>query len=182
MDDEYLFSTEELTEREKKELEYKRTIRDLAKDYKKAGAKEQEERKNRYYMPEENRRKVGTTNVTCRKSAGCSSPYIYCLSILTGGATEGPGAGGNPHGAGRRAGSLGGGEAEDGLPQLWGQEGARARNEAGAGEVPADPGGGGDDRLCHHRHYHEGNSVRKGDAHQVPYSFLSLWVSFKFDD
>ncbi|XP_031610135.1 pre-mRNA-splicing factor ATP-dependent RNA helicase DHX16 [Oreochromis aureus] len=57
MDDEYLFSTEELTEREKKELEYKRTIRDLAKDYKKAGAKEQEERKNRYYMPEENRRK-----------------------------------------------------------------------------------------------------------------------------
>uniref|UniRef100_A0A3P8PGJ2 RNA helicase n=1 Tax=Astatotilapia calliptera TaxID=8154 RepID=A0A3P8PGJ2_ASTCA len=58
VDDEYLFSTEELTERERKELEYKRTIRDLAKDYKKAGAKEQEERKNRYYMPEENRRKV----------------------------------------------------------------------------------------------------------------------------
>uniref|UniRef100_A0AAX7VLY5 RNA helicase n=1 Tax=Astatotilapia calliptera TaxID=8154 RepID=A0AAX7VLY5_ASTCA len=57
VDDEYLFSTEELTERERKELEYKRTIRDLAKDYKKAGAKEQEERKNRYYMPEENRRK-----------------------------------------------------------------------------------------------------------------------------
>ncbi|XP_045900660.1 pre-mRNA-splicing factor ATP-dependent RNA helicase DHX16 [Micropterus dolomieu] len=56
-DDEYLFSTEELTEREKKELEYKRTLRDLAKDYKKAGAKEQEERKNRYYMPEEKRSK-----------------------------------------------------------------------------------------------------------------------------
>ncbi|TKS82481.1 putative pre-mRNA-splicing factor ATP-dependent RNA helicase DHX16 [Collichthys lucidus] len=56
-DDEYLFSTDELTEREKKELEYKRTLRDLAKDYKKAGAKEQEERKNRYYMPEEKRSK-----------------------------------------------------------------------------------------------------------------------------
>ncbi|XP_070768511.1 pre-mRNA-splicing factor ATP-dependent RNA helicase DHX16 [Enoplosus armatus] len=56
-DDEYLFSTDELTEREKKELEYKRTLRDLAKDYKKAGAKEQEERKNRYYIPEEKRRK-----------------------------------------------------------------------------------------------------------------------------
>ncbi|TWW80013.1 pre-mRNA-splicing factor ATP-dependent RNA helicase DHX16 [Takifugu flavidus] len=56
-DEEYLFSTEELTERERKELLYKRTLRDLAKDYKKAGAKEEEERKNRYYMPEENRRK-----------------------------------------------------------------------------------------------------------------------------
>ncbi|XP_041843981.1 pre-mRNA-splicing factor ATP-dependent RNA helicase DHX16 [Melanotaenia boesemani] len=57
IDDEYLFSTEELTEREKKDLDYKRTLRDLAKEYKKAGAKEQEERKNRYYMPEEKRRK-----------------------------------------------------------------------------------------------------------------------------
>ncbi|KAM4601428.1 pre-mRNA-splicing factor ATP-dependent RNA helicase DHX16 isoform 2-T2 [Polymixia lowei] len=56
-DDEYLFSTDELTEREKKDLEYKRTLRDLAKDYKKAGAKEKEERKNRYYMPEEKRSK-----------------------------------------------------------------------------------------------------------------------------
>lgn len=60
-DEEYLFSTEELTEREKKELLYKRTLRDLAKDYKKAGAKEEEERKNRYYMPEERRRKVRKT-------------------------------------------------------------------------------------------------------------------------
>lgn len=57
-DEEYLFSPEELTEREKKELEYKRTLLDLAKDYKKARAKEQEERKNRYYMPKENRSKV----------------------------------------------------------------------------------------------------------------------------
>lgn len=57
-DEEYLFATEELTERERKELMYKRTLRDLAKDYKKAGAKEEEERKNRYYMPEEIRRKV----------------------------------------------------------------------------------------------------------------------------
>lgn len=59
-DDEYLFSTEELTEREKRDLDYKRTLRDLAKDYKKAGAKEQEERKNRYYMPEEKRSKVSS--------------------------------------------------------------------------------------------------------------------------
>lgn len=64
-DDEYLFSTEELTEREKKDLDYKRTLRDLAKDYKKAGAKEQEERKNRYYMPEEKRSKVGSEGSGC---------------------------------------------------------------------------------------------------------------------
>lgn len=58
-DDEYLFSNEVLSEREKRDLDYKRTLRDLARDYKKAGAKEQEERKNRYYMPEEKRSKVG---------------------------------------------------------------------------------------------------------------------------
>uniref|UniRef100_A0A7N6FI87 Pre-mRNA-splicing factor ATP-dependent RNA helicase DHX16 n=1 Tax=Anabas testudineus TaxID=64144 RepID=A0A7N6FI87_ANATE len=56
-DEEYLFSKEDLSKREKKELEYKRTLRDLAKDYKTAGAREQEERKNRYYMPEETRSK-----------------------------------------------------------------------------------------------------------------------------
>ncbi|KAJ8377931.1 hypothetical protein AAFF_G00249940 [Aldrovandia affinis] len=57
-DDEYLFSSQSLTERELKDLQYKRTVRDLAKDYKKAGAKEKEERKNRYYMPEEKRSKT----------------------------------------------------------------------------------------------------------------------------
>uniref|UniRef100_A0A8C1WUM3 Pre-mRNA-splicing factor ATP-dependent RNA helicase DHX16 n=1 Tax=Cyprinus carpio TaxID=7962 RepID=A0A8C1WUM3_CYPCA len=56
-DEEYLFSTQSLTDREKKDLDYKRKVRDLARDYKKAGAKEKEERKNRYYMPEENRNK-----------------------------------------------------------------------------------------------------------------------------
>lgn len=69
-DEEYLFTKEDLTKREKKELDYKRTLRDLAKDYKKAGAKEHEERKNRYYMPEEKRSKVRKRNVIyCRKSA-----------------------------------------------------------------------------------------------------------------
>lgn len=62
-DEEYLFSKEDLSKREKKELEYKRTLRDLAKDYKTAGAREQEERKNRYYMPEETRSKVQMSNV-----------------------------------------------------------------------------------------------------------------------
>ncbi|XP_076006672.1 pre-mRNA-splicing factor ATP-dependent RNA helicase DHX16 [Genypterus blacodes] len=56
-DDEYLFTSNDLTDRERRDLDYKRTLRDLAKDYKKAGAKEKEERKNRYYMPEEKRSK-----------------------------------------------------------------------------------------------------------------------------
>uniref|UniRef100_A0A8C7Y886 Pre-mRNA-splicing factor ATP-dependent RNA helicase DHX16 n=1 Tax=Oryzias sinensis TaxID=183150 RepID=A0A8C7Y886_9TELE len=56
-DEEYFFSLDELTERERRDLEHKRILRDLAQDYKKAGAREQEERKNRYYMPEEKRRK-----------------------------------------------------------------------------------------------------------------------------
>jgi len=81
IDDEYLFHTEELTEREKKELDYKRTLRDLAKDYKKAGVKEHEERKNRYYMPEEKRNKVDTRPVAYGHSShvlrvcwfGCST-------------------------------------------------------------------------------------------------------------
>ncbi|XP_076832606.1 pre-mRNA-splicing factor ATP-dependent RNA helicase DHX16 [Brachyhypopomus gauderio] len=58
VDEEYLFSNEKLTDRERKDLEYKKQIRDLAKDYKKAGVKEKEERKNRYYMPEEVRSKT----------------------------------------------------------------------------------------------------------------------------
>ncbi|XP_056457807.1 pre-mRNA-splicing factor ATP-dependent RNA helicase DHX16 [Gadus chalcogrammus] len=56
-DEEYLFASDQMTDRERKELEYKRTLRDLAKDYKKAGVKEQQERKNRYFMPEEKRSK-----------------------------------------------------------------------------------------------------------------------------
>ncbi|XP_069054383.1 pre-mRNA-splicing factor ATP-dependent RNA helicase DHX16 isoform X2 [Lepisosteus oculatus] len=57
-DEEYLFSVQELTRREQEELEYKRTVRDLAREYKHAGAKEKEERKNRYYIPEEKRSKT----------------------------------------------------------------------------------------------------------------------------
>uniref|UniRef100_A0A9J8BF22 Pre-mRNA-splicing factor ATP-dependent RNA helicase DHX16 n=1 Tax=Cyprinus carpio carpio TaxID=630221 RepID=A0A9J8BF22_CYPCA len=70
MDEEYLFSTQRLTDREKKDLDYKRNIRDLARDYKKAGAKEKEERKNRYYMPEENRNKVQNGSADTPREGG----------------------------------------------------------------------------------------------------------------
>ena len=75
-----------MTDRERKELEYKRTLRDLAKDYKKAGAKEQQERKNRYFMPEEKRSKVKRRWCSCDQiSRGSSSVdssfYRWLLSL-----------------------------------------------------------------------------------------------------
>ncbi|XP_043940421.1 pre-mRNA-splicing factor ATP-dependent RNA helicase DHX16 [Protopterus annectens] len=57
VDDEYLFSEMQLTAKEKRELEYKRKVRDLAREYKKAGEQEKMEKSNRYYMPEEIRNK-----------------------------------------------------------------------------------------------------------------------------
>ncbi|XP_064421843.1 pre-mRNA-splicing factor ATP-dependent RNA helicase DHX16 [Latimeria chalumnae] len=57
IDDEYLFADESLTERERHELEYKKKVRDLAREYKKAGDQEKLEKSNRYYMPEETRKK-----------------------------------------------------------------------------------------------------------------------------
>ncbi|XP_032903565.1 pre-mRNA-splicing factor ATP-dependent RNA helicase DHX16 [Amblyraja radiata] len=56
-DDEYLFSPGQLTAREKQQLDYKRKVRDLAREYKAAGEQERQEKNNRYYMPQENRNK-----------------------------------------------------------------------------------------------------------------------------
>ncbi|XP_070581669.1 pre-mRNA-splicing factor ATP-dependent RNA helicase DHX16-like [Ptychodera flava] len=51
LDDEYLFTSSELTERERKELSYKKTVLKLAKEHKKSGEAEKE---HRYYMPKDN--------------------------------------------------------------------------------------------------------------------------------
>uniref|UniRef100_K7FZK1 Activating signal cointegrator 1 complex subunit 3 n=1 Tax=Pelodiscus sinensis TaxID=13735 RepID=K7FZK1_PELSI len=59
LDEEHLFSEQDLTMVERRELEYKRRVRDLAKDYKQAGEQEKLEKSNRYYMPEESRSKAG---------------------------------------------------------------------------------------------------------------------------
>ncbi|XP_030053244.1 pre-mRNA-splicing factor ATP-dependent RNA helicase DHX16 [Microcaecilia unicolor] len=56
-DEEYLFAEQDLTEKEQRNLEYRKKVRDLANDYKKAGDQEKMEKSNRYYMPEETRRK-----------------------------------------------------------------------------------------------------------------------------
>ncbi|KAG9472399.1 hypothetical protein GDO78_019824 [Eleutherodactylus coqui] len=56
-DEEYFFTETELTASEKKNLDYKKKVRDLAKEYKKAGEKERMEKHDRYFMPEESRSK-----------------------------------------------------------------------------------------------------------------------------
>nr|XP_054510160.1 pre-mRNA-splicing factor ATP-dependent RNA helicase DHX16 [Agelaius phoeniceus] len=56
-DEELLFGEEALTLPERRELSYKRRLRDLAQDYKRAGAREQLERSSRYHIPEESRDK-----------------------------------------------------------------------------------------------------------------------------
>uniref|UniRef100_A0A4W3GGH1 Activating signal cointegrator 1 complex subunit 3 n=1 Tax=Callorhinchus milii TaxID=7868 RepID=A0A4W3GGH1_CALMI len=58
LDDEKLFPMAELTSGERQDLEHKRRLRDLAQEYKQAGVQEREEKSNRYYMPEESRRKI----------------------------------------------------------------------------------------------------------------------------
>ncbi|XP_060707093.1 pre-mRNA-splicing factor ATP-dependent RNA helicase DHX16 [Hemiscyllium ocellatum] len=57
LDDEYLFSATDLSSREKQQLDYKKKVRDLAREYKAAGEQEKQEQSNRYYMPEESRSK-----------------------------------------------------------------------------------------------------------------------------
>ncbi|CAM9107743.1 unnamed protein product [Bubo scandiacus] len=56
-DEEYLFGEEALTGPERRELEYKRRVRDLAREYKRAGERENLEKKHRYSIPEETRGK-----------------------------------------------------------------------------------------------------------------------------
>ncbi|XP_058713271.1 pre-mRNA-splicing factor ATP-dependent RNA helicase DHX16, partial [Poecile atricapillus] len=54
-DEEQLFGEETLSAAELRELRYKRSLRDLARDYKRAGEREQLERSSRYHIPEEKR-------------------------------------------------------------------------------------------------------------------------------
>ncbi|XP_078489439.1 pre-mRNA-splicing factor ATP-dependent RNA helicase DHX16-like [Ciona intestinalis] len=53
-DEEYLFDNEEITEKEKRDLEYKKKVRDVALHYKEIS---KNDRRGRYYLPDEKRRK-----------------------------------------------------------------------------------------------------------------------------
>uniref|UniRef100_A0A452SQC8 RNA helicase n=1 Tax=Ursus americanus TaxID=9643 RepID=A0A452SQC8_URSAM len=54
-DEEFLFGDVELSRHERRELKYKRRVRDLAREYRAAGEQEKLEATNRYHMPEETR-------------------------------------------------------------------------------------------------------------------------------
>ncbi|XP_058148873.1 pre-mRNA-splicing factor ATP-dependent RNA helicase DHX16 [Dasypus novemcinctus] len=54
-DEEFLFGDVELSRHERRELRYKRRVRDLAREYRAAGEQERLEATNRYHMPEETR-------------------------------------------------------------------------------------------------------------------------------
>lgn len=57
-DEEFLFGDVELSRHERRELRYKRRVRDLAREYRAAGEQEKLEATNRYHMPEETRGQV----------------------------------------------------------------------------------------------------------------------------
>ncbi|CAJ0924802.1 unnamed protein product [Ranitomeya imitator] len=71
-DEEYFFADSRLTSTEKKDLEYKRSVRDLAKEYKKAGEKERMEKHDRYFIPEESRKNSGSVRGAAERGAFCS--------------------------------------------------------------------------------------------------------------
>ncbi|KAM4835739.1 pre-mRNA-splicing factor ATP-dependent RNA helicase DHX16 [Thomomys bottae] len=54
-DEEFLFGDVELSRHERRELKYKRRVRDLAREYRAAGEQEKLEATNRYHMPKETR-------------------------------------------------------------------------------------------------------------------------------
>lgn len=53
----------ELSRHERRELKYKRRVRDLAREYRAAGEQEKLEATNRYHMPKETRGQVRGTGV-----------------------------------------------------------------------------------------------------------------------
>lgn len=57
-DEEVLFGDVELSRHERRELKYKRRVRDLAREYRAAGEQEKLEATNRYHMPKETRGQV----------------------------------------------------------------------------------------------------------------------------
>lgn len=60
-DEEVLFGDVELSRHERRELKYKRRVRDLAREYRAAGEQEKLEATNRYHMPKETRGQVRGT-------------------------------------------------------------------------------------------------------------------------
>lgn len=78
-DEEVLFADVELSRHERRELKYKRRVRDLAREYRAAGEQEKLEATNRYHMPQETRGQV-------RREAVCGllAPSLPTPTFLAG--------------------------------------------------------------------------------------------------
>lgn len=79
-DEEVLFGDVELSRHERRELKYKRRVRDLAREYRAAGEQEKLEATNRYHMPKETRGQVrGAGSLlggeAVRAEGGCSQDH-----------------------------------------------------------------------------------------------------------
>ena len=103
-DEEFLFGDVELSRHERRELRYKRRVRDLAREYRAAGEQEKLEATNRYHMPEETRGQVrrgvaASAQVPERRGGKASGTRVAawralpCLAFLCGSSGWGGGAG-----------------------------------------------------------------------------------------
>ncbi|XP_004424462.1 PREDICTED: putative pre-mRNA-splicing factor ATP-dependent RNA helicase DHX16 isoform X1 [Ceratotherium simum simum] len=106
-DEEFLFGDVELSRHERRELKYKRRVRDLAREYRAAGEQEKLEATNRYHMPEETRGQVRSRGFCLRLGPQAKgregfgawavpglAPSLSCLSQWLGVVTGGKGLGG----------------------------------------------------------------------------------------
>ncbi|XP_006103978.1 putative pre-mRNA-splicing factor ATP-dependent RNA helicase DHX16 [Myotis lucifugus] len=73
-DEEFLFGDVELSQHERRELKYKRRVRDLAREYRAAGEQEKLEATNRYHMPEETRGQPARAVDLVEEESGAPGP------------------------------------------------------------------------------------------------------------
>lgn len=82
-EEDYLFTTEELTETEKRSLNYRRTVKDVDV------AKEEDERRNRCHLGEDKSRKVPHTHTHTPDCCVCELNHHPWFSLPSGGLNPG---------------------------------------------------------------------------------------------
>ncbi|MBV99006.1 putative pre-mRNA-splicing factor ATP-dependent RNA helicase DHX16, partial [Eschrichtius robustus] len=88
VDEEFLFGDVELSQHERRELRYKRRVRDLAREYRAAGEQEKLEATNRYHMPEETRGQkeasgpIRDARQLPQRTPGASGLFTSCVVMV----------------------------------------------------------------------------------------------------
>lgn len=87
----------ELSRHERRELKYKRRVRDLAREYRAAGEQEKLEATNRYHMPKETRGQVGEPSLPMGEAVWWPVPSSFpFMAGRNNGREEGVGHQGHP--------------------------------------------------------------------------------------